>query len=154
MPLTQDLYNKKLRSVAKSPGKLRFAQHNSAPGLKRMLPGRRYVQEAKFPDSSGKPKSLRYVGSMVADVHRTILYGGIFLYPADRKSKHGKLRLLYEVRMRTPHTLLLPCHANSRVTLLASTTKRARAWRDCGDEALKRTTRTEQKQLCSMPKGC
>ena len=35
---------------------------------------------------------------MVADVHRTILYGGIFLYPADTKSTTGKLRLLYEVR--------------------------------------------------------
>jgi fructose-1,6-bisphosphatase I len=33
---------------------------------------------------------------MVADVHRTIHYGGIFAYPADKKSKDGKLRLLYE----------------------------------------------------------
>ncbi|DBA78420.1 TPA: Fructose-1,6-bisphosphatase [Trebouxia sp. C0005] len=33
---------------------------------------------------------------MVADVHRTLLYGGIFLYPADKKTKSGKLRLLYE----------------------------------------------------------
>jgi len=33
---------------------------------------------------------------MVSDVHRTILYGGIFLYPADQKSTKGKLRLLYE----------------------------------------------------------
>jgi len=33
---------------------------------------------------------------MVADVHRTLLYGGIFMYPADKKSKNGKLRLLYE----------------------------------------------------------
>ena len=33
---------------------------------------------------------------MVADVHRTLLYGGIFCYPADKKSKNGKLRLLYE----------------------------------------------------------
>lgn len=33
---------------------------------------------------------------MVADVHRTLLYGGIFGYPADKKSKSGKLRLLYE----------------------------------------------------------
>lgn len=33
---------------------------------------------------------------MVADVHRTLLYGGIFAYPADKKSKNGKLRLLYE----------------------------------------------------------
>ena len=40
--------------------------------------------------------SHRYIGSMVADVHRTLLYGGIFLYPADAKSKEGKLRMLYE----------------------------------------------------------
>uniref|UniRef100_A0A665V9X5 Fructose-1,6-bisphosphatase 1 n=1 Tax=Echeneis naucrates TaxID=173247 RepID=A0A665V9X5_ECHNA len=39
---------------------------------------------------------LRYVGSMVADVHRTLVYGGIFLYPANVKSPKGKLRLLYE----------------------------------------------------------
>lgn len=41
--------------------------------------------------------SLRYVGSMVGDVHRTLLKGGIFLYPADTKHPDGKLRLLYEV---------------------------------------------------------
>jgi fructose-1,6-bisphosphatase I len=38
----------------------------------------------------------RYIGSLVADFHRTLLYGGIFLYPPDKKSPHGKLRLLYE----------------------------------------------------------
>ncbi len=38
----------------------------------------------------------RYVGSMVADIHRTLLYGGIFSYPVDSKNKNGKLRLLYE----------------------------------------------------------
>jgi len=43
-----------------------------------------------------KPYSARYIGSMVADVHRTLLYGGIFFYPADSKNKQGKLRLLYE----------------------------------------------------------
>ena len=43
-----------------------------------------------------KPYSARYVGSMVSDVHRTILYGGVFLYPADAKSTKGKLRILYE----------------------------------------------------------
>jgi fructose-1,6-bisphosphatase I len=43
-----------------------------------------------------KPYTSRYVGSMVADIHRTILYGGIYLYPADTKSPKGKLRLLYE----------------------------------------------------------
>lgn len=42
------------------------------------------------------PYAARYVGSMVADIHRTILYGGIYLYPADAKSSKGKLRLLYE----------------------------------------------------------
>ena len=40
--------------------------------------------------------SLRYVGSLVADFHRNLLKGGIFLYPGDRKSSEGKLRLMYE----------------------------------------------------------
>ena len=44
-----------------------------------------------------KPYSLRYTGSMVADVHRTLLYGGVFLYPASSTAPAGKLRLLYEV---------------------------------------------------------
>eukprot|EP00483_Globobulimina_turgida_P008011 UN08027 len=34
---------------------------------------------------------------MVADVHRTLLYGGIFLYPASKSARNGKLRLLYEL---------------------------------------------------------
>jgi fructose-1,6-bisphosphatase I len=42
------------------------------------------------------PYKSRYIGSLVADFHRTLLYGGIFLYPADRQSPNGKLRLLYE----------------------------------------------------------
>jgi fructose-1,6-bisphosphatase I len=45
---------------------------------------------------SGLPYSHRYVGSLVADAHRTLLKGGIFAYPADSKSPQGKLRLLYE----------------------------------------------------------
>jgi fructose-1,6-bisphosphatase I len=44
----------------------------------------------------GLPYGHRYVGSLVADAHRTLLKGGIFAYPADTKSKRGKLRLLYE----------------------------------------------------------
>ena len=40
--------------------------------------------------------SSRYIGSLVADFHRTLLKGGIFMYPADTKSPEGKLRLLYE----------------------------------------------------------
>jgi hypothetical protein len=43
-----------------------------------------------------KPYSARYIGSMVGDVHRTLLYGGIFGYPATLKNQDGKLRLLYE----------------------------------------------------------
>jgi fructose-1,6-bisphosphatase I len=38
----------------------------------------------------------RYIGSLVADVHRVLLQGGLFMYPADRKNPEGKLRLLYE----------------------------------------------------------
>jgi fructose-1,6-bisphosphatase I len=56
----------------------------------------KYVNSKKFPEKGKKAYSLRYVGSMVADVHRTILYGGIFMYPADSKSPNGKLRLMYE----------------------------------------------------------
>jgi fructose-1,6-bisphosphatase I len=40
--------------------------------------------------------SSRYIGSMVADVHRTILKGGVFLYPPTQKHREGKLRLVYE----------------------------------------------------------
>ncbi|KAL4280743.1 hypothetical protein GQ457_03G032060 [Hibiscus cannabinus] len=60
-------------------------------------PTAKYVEKCKFPKDGSSPKSLRYIGSMVADVHRTLLYGGIFLYPADKKSPNGKLRVLYEV---------------------------------------------------------
>ncbi|MDB5226089.1 MAG: fructose-bisphosphatase [Bacteroidota bacterium] len=43
-----------------------------------------------------KPFSLRYIGSMVADFHRNLLKGGIYLYPSTSDSKTGKLRLMYE----------------------------------------------------------
>ncbi|KAM7352808.1 fructose-1,6-bisphosphatase isoform 2-T2 [Cochliomyia hominivorax] len=54
-----------------------------------------YIAAKKDP-SKGKPYGARYVGSMVADVHRTIKYGGIFIYPATKSAPNGKLRLLYE----------------------------------------------------------
>ena len=44
----------------------------------------------------GQPGTARYVGSLVADVHRTLLKGGIYMYPGEVKKPHGKLRLLYE----------------------------------------------------------
>jgi fructose-1,6-bisphosphatase I len=43
-----------------------------------------------------KPFSLRYIGSMVGDFHRNLLKGGIFMYPKDKNSGKGKLRLMYE----------------------------------------------------------
>lgn len=52
---------------------------------------REYVEEKK------KSKyGARYIGSMVADVHRTLKYGGIFMYPATKDAPKGKLRLMYE----------------------------------------------------------
>lgn len=54
-----------------------------------------YVHSKKHP-SSGKPYGARYIGSMVADVHRTLKYGGIFMYPATKDAPKGKLRLMYE----------------------------------------------------------
>ena len=44
----------------------------------------------------GRTYSSRYVGSLVADFHRTLLKGGIFLYPPTRHYPGGKLRLMYE----------------------------------------------------------
>jgi fructose-1,6-bisphosphatase I len=48
-----------------------------------------------------RPYSHRYIGSMVADMHRTLIKGGIFMYPADKKNANGKLRLLYECNPMT-----------------------------------------------------
>jgi len=60
-------------------------------------PMRAWVAWLKDEDkATGRPYGLRYVGTLVADFHRTLLKGGVFSYPADMKSPHGKLRLLYE----------------------------------------------------------
>eukprot|EP00698_Gefionella_okellyi_P015135 TRINITY_DN4253_c0_g1_i1.p1 TRINITY_DN4253_c0_g1~~TRINITY_DN4253_c0_g1_i1.p1 ORF type:complete len:356 (+),score=83.00 TRINITY_DN4253_c0_g1_i1:89-1156(+) len=57
-----------------------------------------FVDWIKHPDKATKrPYSGRYVGSMVADVHRTLLYGGLFMYPPSNDAPKGKLRYLYEV---------------------------------------------------------
>jgi fructose-1,6-bisphosphatase I len=56
-----------------------------------------YIEYLRGEDhASGRPYSLRYIGSLVADVHRTLLYGGIYFYPGDVKNPAGKLRLMYE----------------------------------------------------------
>ncbi len=60
-------------------------------------PVRRWNAWLKEEDkATGRPYGQRYVGSLVADAHRTLLKGGIFAYPSDTKSPGGKLRLLYE----------------------------------------------------------
>uniref|UniRef100_A0A915HTY4 Fructose-1,6-bisphosphatase isozyme 2 n=1 Tax=Romanomermis culicivorax TaxID=13658 RepID=A0A915HTY4_ROMCU len=55
-----------------------------------------YVDSKKFPAEGKSAYAARYVGSMVADVHRTLIYGGIFMYPGTVDAPSGKLRLLYE----------------------------------------------------------
>ena len=56
-----------------------------------------YIASLKANNSDkGTPYSGRYIGSLVADFHRNLLKGGIFLYPKDKKNQNGKLRLLYE----------------------------------------------------------
>lgn len=61
------------------------------PGLKKYI---KWLQEED--KATDRPYSSRYIGSMVADIHRNLLYGGIFMYPADSRSPNGKLRLMYE----------------------------------------------------------
>jgi fructose-1,6-bisphosphatase I len=64
----------------------------------RWEPGmQRYIKYLKEDDEhTGRPYSARYIGSLVADVHRTLMYGGIYCYPGDTKNPKGKLRLMYE----------------------------------------------------------
>lgn len=57
----------------------------------------RLVERFRRPPEGAPSFSARYVGSMVADFHRTLLRGGIFMYPGTRRKPEGKLRLLYEV---------------------------------------------------------
>lgn len=58
---------------------------------------RRFVEQLRgTDDQSGLGFRSRYIGSLVSDFHRTLLTGGIFMYPRDSQSPGGKLRLLYE----------------------------------------------------------
>jgi len=55
------------------------------------------VQYFKETDKeTGRPYRLRYIGTLVSDFHRTLLKGGIFMYPGDSKNKNGKLRFAFE----------------------------------------------------------
>jgi len=59
-------------------------------------PVRDWVKWVKRSDDGKPAYSHRYIGTLVADFHRTLLKGGVFAYPADRDNASGKLRLLYE----------------------------------------------------------
>ena len=61
------------------------------PGLKKYI---KWLQEED--KATDRPYSSRYIGSMVSDIHRNLLYGGIYMYPADSRNPNGKLRLMYE----------------------------------------------------------
>ncbi|MFI5203376.1 MAG: class 1 fructose-bisphosphatase [Flavobacteriales bacterium] len=57
----------------------------------------KYIAYCKEIDtSSGRPYTSRYIGSLVADFHRNLLKGGMYMYPSTKKDPEGKLRLLYE----------------------------------------------------------
>lgn len=58
---------------------------------------RKYINVCQQKEvSQGGPYTQRYIGSMVSDVHRNLIKGGIFMYPAIKDKPGGKLRLLYE----------------------------------------------------------
>jgi fructose-1,6-bisphosphatase I len=73
------------------PNKGKIYSINEGNYTKWDAPLKRYIDVLKQRETKA-----RYIGSMVADVHRTLIKGGIFAYPADKKNKQGKLRLLYE----------------------------------------------------------
>ena len=80
----------------------RGATYSVNEGQSRTWPGavRRFVESLRDHPPGGKPYSLRYVGALVADLHRTLCDGGVYLYPAsgstDPRKRTGKLRLMYE----------------------------------------------------------
>lgn len=60
-------------------------------------PVRKYINVCQTKDkTNGGPYTQRYIGSMVADVHRNLIKGGIFMYPGTTDKPKGKLRLMYE----------------------------------------------------------
>ena len=75
------------------PQRGQYYSANEGNYLKWDAPVRRFVDQLK---EGPQPYSARYIGSLVADFHRNLLKGGIFLYPGDSKAPSGKLRLLYE----------------------------------------------------------
>ena len=83
--------------VIDTPGKGKIYSINEGnyvhfpEGVKKYI---KYCQEKD--DASGRPYTSRYIGSLVADFHRNLMKGGIFIYPETASSPNGKLRLTYE----------------------------------------------------------
>ena len=75
----------------KIPKKGKYYSLNHSQYLKYSDGVRQFINECQ-----NQERNFRYIGSMVADVHRTLLKGGIFMYPATSFAPQGKLRLLYE----------------------------------------------------------
>jgi fructose-1,6-bisphosphatase I len=77
-----------------SPGQRTYSVNEGNRG--KWSPEQRALVEHLKGADGAAPFSARYIGSLVADFHRNLLYGGMFMYPADAKNPRGKLRLLYE----------------------------------------------------------
>lgn len=76
-------------------GKIYSINHGNFFGFSEGL--KKYVEICQTKDkSNGGPYTQRYIGSMVSDVHRNLIKGGIFMYPGTTSKPNGKLRLLYE----------------------------------------------------------
>jgi fructose-1,6-bisphosphatase I len=82
----------------KMPGQGPYYSANEANAASWPVTYREYLQRLLTGELGGKAYSARYIGSLVADFHRTLLKGGVFLYPPTDKAPQGKLRLLYEAR--------------------------------------------------------
>jgi fructose-1,6-bisphosphatase I len=132
-----------------TPGKRIYSVNEG--NYARWSPGQRaFVDHLKGVDGGdGKPFTSRYIGSLVADFHRTLLYGGIFMYPRDESSPEGKLRLLYEAAplaflaeqaggRASTGTMdvndVCPARLHERVPLYIGSTK----WVDLAEEYLKK----------------
>ena len=80
----------------KMPEQGPYYSTNEANEVSWPLPYQQFVNRLRRGQLNGQAYSSRYIGSLVADFHRTLLKGGVFLYPPTEKAPNGKLRLLYE----------------------------------------------------------
>lgn len=76
-------------------GKMYSVNHGNYYGYSEQV--KKYIEVCQRKNkTNGGPYTQRYIGSMVSDVHRNLIRGGIFLYPGTKEKPNGKLRLLYE----------------------------------------------------------